>query len=359
MFGERLKIARARAGLSLYDLKEHIDNLVSAQAIGKYERGEMMPSSRVLIALADALGVSERYLVSQNEIRLERVEFRHKKIASRREAAQVEAAALDLLERYLEIEQLLQVASVEWNHPREGRQPVSSPADAELAAAKLRQHWNLGADSIAVPGLAEFLEEQGIKVVVLDMPGKFSGLTCWVRRKDAEAVPVIVINNRYNGERQRFTLSHELGHLVMEAQPRAVDEECAADRFAGAFLMPPDTIRAEVGNHRKSISLGELFALKVLFGAGVAAIVNRLKDLGIIGAGLYRELCSGFAKAGWLEPPYGEPSPLPKEEPQRFRRLCFRALAEETVSEAKAAELLDLSVRELNRAMEQPPSDAV
>jgi len=56
MFGARLKIARARAGLSLRDLQEHLDNLVSAQAIGKYERGEMMPSSRVLIALADVLG---------------------------------------------------------------------------------------------------------------------------------------------------------------------------------------------------------------------------------------------------------------------------------------------------------------
>ena len=358
MFGARLKIARARAGLSLRELEERLGNLVSAQAIGKYERGEMMPSSRVLIALADVLGVSERYLVGQSEIRLDDVEFRHKKIASRRAAAQVEAAALDLLERYLEIEELLQVASVEWNRPREGRQPVSSPADAELAAAKLREHWNLGTDSIAVPWLAEFLEEQGIKVVVLDMPGTFSGLTCWVRRKDAEAVPVIVINSRHNGERQRFTLSHELGHLVMEAQPGMVDEECAADRFAGAFLMPPDTTRAEVGNHRKSISLGELFALKALFGVGVPAIVDRLKDLEIIGAGSYRELCGGFAKAGWLEPPYPEPAPLPKEEPQRFRRLCFRALAEETVTEAKAAELLGLSVRALSRVMEQPPSDA-
>ncbi len=63
MFGERLKIARVRAGLSLRDLEERIGNLVSAQAIGKYERGEMMPGSRVLIALADVLGVSERYLV--------------------------------------------------------------------------------------------------------------------------------------------------------------------------------------------------------------------------------------------------------------------------------------------------------
>ncbi len=358
MFGERLRIARMRVGLSLRDLEVKIDNLVSAQAIGKYERGEMMPSSRVLMALADALAVSERYLVGQSDIRLEGVEFRKKKIANKREEAQVETAVLDLLEHYLEVEQHLQVASLEWNKPREGPQPVSSLGDAELAAVKLREQWNLGVNPISVPGLAEFLEEQGVKIIALDLPTHFSGLTCWVRRRDSEAVPVVVINSLHTGERQRFTLSHELGHLFMEAKPEIGDEERAADRFAGAFLMPAETVRAEIGNHRKSISLGELFALKALFGVSVQAIAYRLKDLTITSPGLHRELYKSFARAGWLKPPYPEPSALPKEEPRRFRRLCFRALAEDTISEAKAAELLGMSVRDLNRAMDQPPQDA-
>ncbi|NJL72670.1 MAG: helix-turn-helix transcriptional regulator [Candidatus Competibacteraceae bacterium] len=55
MFGERLKRARKRAGLSLRDLEERLSRQVSAQAIGKYERGDMMPGSAVLIALARAL----------------------------------------------------------------------------------------------------------------------------------------------------------------------------------------------------------------------------------------------------------------------------------------------------------------
>ena len=59
MIGERLKLARAAAGLSLRDLEARLDGLVTAQAIGKYERDEMMPSSTVLIALARALKVTE------------------------------------------------------------------------------------------------------------------------------------------------------------------------------------------------------------------------------------------------------------------------------------------------------------
>ena len=62
MIPRRLKISRAAAGLSLRGLEAAIGNRVTAQAIGRYERGESMPSSGILIALADALGVSVDYL---------------------------------------------------------------------------------------------------------------------------------------------------------------------------------------------------------------------------------------------------------------------------------------------------------
>ncbi|WP_422650797.1 hypothetical protein OJJOAM_003891 [Cupriavidus sp. H18C1] len=58
MIGNRLKRAREALGLSLRDLEAAIEGLVSAQAIGKYERDEMMPSSTVLLAMAKALRVS-------------------------------------------------------------------------------------------------------------------------------------------------------------------------------------------------------------------------------------------------------------------------------------------------------------
>ena len=47
---------------------------------------------------------------------------------------------------------------------------------------------------------------------------------------------------------------------------------------------------------------------------------------------------------------------MKREEPRRFERLCFRALAEGAISEAKAAELLETSAHELNQRMEEPPA---
>ena len=71
MIGTRLKLARTSTGLSLRELAERMGNVVSAQAIGKYERNEDMPGSRPLMALARALGVSESYLLSDEELTLE------------------------------------------------------------------------------------------------------------------------------------------------------------------------------------------------------------------------------------------------------------------------------------------------
>ena len=130
----------------------------------------------------------------------------------------------------------------------------------------------------------------------------------------------------------------------------------AAHRFAGAFLMPAETLRVEIGKRRKSMGWSELFDLKQIFGVSVQALTYRCKDLGIFSNALLQLLFKEFSRRGWRSPPYQEPNNIPREEPARFERLCFRALAEGAVSEAKAAELLGSSVRELTRRMEEPPS---
>jgi len=352
MIGQRLKLARAAAGLSLRDLEAAIGNRVTAQAIGKYERDESMPSSGVLISLADALSVTEDYLLGEQEMALEGVEFRKKAIASKKEEAQLEAKALHLLERYLLVEELLNL-STEWDRPRGSPYPiVADVAEAERAARSVRDNWGLGMDPI--PNLVELFEERGIKVLSVAL-ADIDGLTATVRREGKPSLPVIVIKKDAWSERKRFTLAHELGHMVLDVADR-VDEERACHRFAGAFLMPAEALWAEVGKHRTSISLGELAHLKEMFGVSVQAIAYRCKDLGIFGPSVMTTLFRLFTQRGWRRPPYAEIGAIDPafEEPRRLERLCFRALAEGAVSESKAAEILGMSVRHLNRLMDQP-----
>lgn len=352
MIGQRLKIARAAAGYSLRELAERIDNRVSAQAIGKYERNEDMPSSGVLLVLGSALNVSADYLLDTRELILEDVEFRKKDLASKKEEAFVEARALHLLERYLVLEELLGLSSVQWNAPREAPYPVNAIAEVENVARALRTHWNLGVDTL--PNLSELFEEQGIKVLSVPLTD-IAGLTAQVRRKGHDPVPVIVINESDWSERKRFTLAHELGHMVLQLAD-GLPVESTVNRFAGAFLMPVEALWREVGKNRSVISLGELLHLKRLFGASLQAIGYRLRELGIISEASFKRMFDYFKQQGWRSPPYEEPSAIPAswEMPHRMERLCFRALAEGVIGESRAAELLGISVSRLNNMMDSP-----
>ena len=94
-----------------------------------------MPGSAALLAIASALGVSVAYLVGNQGMVLETVEFRAKKLASKRELVRVEALVLHLLERYLVVEELLNLPSVNRDLPSEAPWPVSRDiAEAEDAA---------------------------------------------------------------------------------------------------------------------------------------------------------------------------------------------------------------------------------
>jgi Zn-dependent peptidase ImmA (M78 family) len=357
MIGKRLKLARAAAGLSLRDLAAKIDNRVSAQQIGKYERDEDVPGSGVLIALSHVLGVSLDYLAGDQEMVLEGVEFRKKQITRKKEQAQIQAQALHLIECYLMVEEVLSLPSAEWDKPREAPYPVREIGDADSAAQYLREHWNLGIDPI--PNLVELLEERGIKVLVVDSEENIDGLAATVRRSRGEPVPIIVIRRGVHGERQRFNLAHELGHMLMDVQGDEKFRERAAHRFAGAFLMPAEAMWSNVGRHRSSVGWSELFALKQLFGASVQAITYRCKDLGIFPPPLCQRLFREFSRLGFRSAPNYEPEHLSEEKPGRFDRLCYRALAEGAISEPKTAELLNITVRELNRRMDEPSAVAL
>ena len=74
---------------------------------------------------------------------------------------------------------------------------------------------------------------------------------------------------------------------------------------------------------------------------------------------LSQKLFREFSRLGYRSAPNYEPEHLSEEIPSRFDRLCYRALAEGAISEPKTAELLNITVRELNRRMEEPAAVAL
>jgi len=357
MKGERIKIARKRAGLSLRDLEEKIEGLVSAQAIGKYERGEMTPSSEVLVALSKSLNVSIPYLIAPQAVELGKVEFRRKASTTAKDRARVETEVLEGVERYLQIEEILSLGSASWIIPEGLRSNVSSPDDAEELAKELRVCWFLGIDPI--PNMTELLEEKGIKVLLADLPDKVSGLTCIVKQPNRDLeIPVIIVNKNHTLERRRLTMGHELGHRLIKANNLdEADLEKLCNRFAGAFLAPREHLESEIGKQRSAFGYSEIITLKRLYRISGGAFLMRLFQIGAIDEHSKEYAFRTFAN-GWRtkEPEQLEPEKERGnlEKPKRFERLVFRALAEDMISPMKAAELLRQTIAKVEEGLKGP-----
>jgi Zn-dependent peptidase ImmA (M78 family) len=360
MIGDRIKLARRKAGLSLRGLSDAMRGRVTAQAIGKYERGEDVPSSGVLMALAEALDVSMAYLLDTQGIELTGVEFRTKANTSARDRAHVESEVLEWIERYLQVEAALELDSAQWQSPFDRPRQLRSIADAEQLANDVRDTWKLGGDPI--PNMTELLEEKGLKVLVVDLPERVSGFTCLVERPGgAPPLPVIVVNKQFSLERRRLTLAHELAHRLLAPDCLSEkDEEKAATVFASALLMPREHLLREVGKHRQAFGYREIVGLKRLYRVSGAALLVRLQQVGVINQATLVYAFQSVAR-GWRTQ---EPEPLEStddrgrwERPRRFERLCYRALAEGLISLTKAAELLRLPVSNVEADLKGPQAD--
>lgn len=343
MFGERLRLARKRAGLSLQALSDRVSPPVSAQAISKYESGKMMPSSGVLVGLGKALGVSLDFLMSGQVAELSGVAFRKHSGTSAQDRAHAEALVIEKLEDYLAVEDILGIEPLPDPFAKIRCDAVQSIEEVDQKARELRRAWELGIDPI--PSMTDLLEEKGIKVVEADLPERFDGLACGVKRIGGRPdTEVVVISIRTNIERKRFNLAHELAHRVIKgtADP-ALKLEKAMNRFAGAFLAPTDHLRREVGENRHGITYHELIRLKRFYGMSAAAMLIRLRDVGLLPDALVEYAFRTYARA-WRTK---EPAPIRDneglgafEKPLRFERLVYRALAEELIAPVRAAQFL-------------------
>ncbi len=348
MIGERIKRARAAAGLSMQALGQQVG--VSANMIKKYEHDESMPSSGVLIKLAKALGVRSEYFFRPVQVELGDVEYRKRSRTSKRLLDHIHADVLDQAERWHELANLWPNFPVaDFALPEGLPGEVHTLDEVDAIADRIREAWELGTNPI--PDLIDELESRGILVITteVDEQAKFDGLQAKIA-----GTPVIVVSANWSGDRQRFTLAHELGHLILHGRLAAeVNEERACNRFAGAFLLPATEIRQQLGWTRKRLEVQELYLLKQEYGLSMQGCLYRAMDMGIIRPSVHLSLLKFFAKQGWKKNEPGEP--CPPEATLTFQQLVYRALGEGIIGESKAAELLGVSLMQFHqeRKLEQ------
>jgi len=324
--GQRIKQARKANNFSLRKLAEKIG--VSAMAISKYERDLDVPSSGVLLRLSQALQVKVDFFFRPSTISVELQAYRkHASLGVKAQEA-IQMRIQDWVERYIEVESLFPEERHNEIFPQYN---VSSLDEIAVVALNLRNHWNLGND--AIENLVQLLEDRGIKVGIISGFDHFDACTFKVNG-DA----VIVTKAELAGDRQRFNLGHELGHLIL-AEQMNLNPEKAANRFVGAFLVPAKTARFELASNRSALNINELYMLKHKYGLSMQGWVYRAKDLDIISENTATRLFRKFSANDWRKQEPGDPYPI--EEPMRMERLIYRALAEDIASQSKTQQLLD------------------
>ncbi|MCA3019121.1 MAG: ImmA/IrrE family metallo-endopeptidase, partial [Rhodocyclaceae bacterium] len=311
------------------------------------------PSSDILLGLSRALKVRTEYFFRPEPVALESIEYRKRSSLPKKRLDAITHEVIDQIERRIDLENLFPQPPVKVFATVEGLpNSISGMDEIEAVAERVRETWDLGFDPI--PDLIDVLETNGIRVFMIeaDAENKFDGLAARV-----SGMPIVVVGHHWPGDRQRFTLAHELGHLMLEGRiPGNLDEELACNRFAGAFLFPRTSVLQELGEHRNAIELKELGLLKEEFGLSMAGILYRARDLGVISPAYREEQAKLFRLKGWFRKEPGRD--YPTEKAHIFEQLVFHALAEEYIGESKAAELMNMPLQQFRRVRSMEGGDA-
>lgn len=320
MIGARLKQARLLAGMTLTTLANALqdcDFSISKQAISKYENEQSYPSAKFMLLASEILNVPSTYFFHEHSKEIEWLAFRCRKRLGKKERNRIKAYATDIAELQIELRELLYPHAM----PDLPLIPVSTLSDAESAAEQLRQHWDVG--DRPLDNLVQTAEDRDVVVVDWrDETGLFDGLSGWCGNR-----PVTVVNTNYPLDRQRLTLAHEIGHLVMDTKPgNEEDEEALAFRFAAALLLPAKHAFKELGCSPRHLNWGELEVLKRKYGLSMSAWVRRAYDLDIIAYSAYKAMNIEYRSRGWHKE---EPVQyIGDEEPLLLNQMAQRAVTE-------------------------------
>ncbi|HEV8177976.1 MAG TPA: ImmA/IrrE family metallo-endopeptidase, partial [Gemmatimonadales bacterium] len=204
--------------------------------------------------------------------------------------------------RAMNIAQLLRSAEVDslYEVPEWDLDEIGTP---EQAARLVREKWNVPRGPI--PNFVELLERAGVVVVPCDFGAPEMDA---IGMRGPDLPPMMFVNSALPVDRMRFTVAHELGHLIMHALPRE-DMEREADRFAAELLMPEADIKSQLRN----VTLELLATLKRVWRTSMGALVRRAYTLKTISAAAYQRMMKTFSANGWRrrEPAELDLSPEP------------------------------------------------
>jgi len=183
--------------------------------------------------------------------------------------------------------------------------------DATSIADMVRGYWRIPLGPI--DNMVNVIEQAGGIVIMCDFKGaNFDAESVWF--DNIHTPPFFFVNKDIPTDRLRFTLAHELGHIIMHHNIPNPNMETQANIFASEFLMPKDEILEDF----IPFSLKRLIPLKLKWKVSIAALLKRAFDIGVIIPSQYKNNFSRLSMLGYRKK---EPLEIEKEEPKLLKRL--------------------------------------
>ena len=283
--GERLRIARAAAGITQADAAAGID--VARTTLIAIEKGQRRIQPDELRRLVRLYDTSVNAVLRRESVYVDLVP-RFRKLSTSTDEATEEAARLltDLIQAEVELENLLGIKRTRTYPPERPIMPGDVRTQAENDATELRQ-W-LGLGLAPVRDLVSLLElDLSVRVYVRQLDSSVSGLFAY----DDELGPCILLNANHPRERRAQSAAHELGHFVATRHKAEIlytaeeynsREERYANMFGRAFLTPARTVMLrfhEITAGSSHLTRRHVILLAHAFGVSREAMVRRLEEL--------------------------------------------------------------------------------
>lgn len=307
---------------------------MSQAVISKVETGTLELDPERLTRLAEALDCRPESLEQSSELPSIEITCLHRRRASTMTMSTMKRIeAVTQLSR-ISVEGLLDGVELAPARTLE-RIAITPNRGAVEVAHELRQRWNVPAGPIS--NLIGLIESAGVVVVFRSFgtTGQ-DAVSTWPQ--DPGRPPMMLVNADLSADRLRFTVAHELGHLVMHALP-ADNQESEANAFAGEFLAPASEIRTQLEELTTS-DFRRLMSMKTEWGMSMAALIRRAHDLQTISDRQYREFQVRLGKLGWRK---SEPGDVAREAPSVVDKIIALQRSEHDYSDDELARLAGMT----------------
>jgi Zn-dependent peptidase ImmA (M78 family)/transcriptional regulator with XRE-family HTH domain len=296
-----LSLARASRGFTQSELAKAAN--VTQALISKLESGLTVdPSDETVDAIAKALRFPVEFFFSDERAH-GMPQFHYRK------RAKLGRKALDTIEAKINIRRIHAARLFKSYELHAERFPAIDLENVgwspQQAAQHIRGLWMIPRGPL--DNLTTVVEDNGAVVIQIDFG---TSLLDAMSFRIPGLPPLIFMNKDMPGERYRFTLAHELAHLLLHNQPESDENmETQADEFAGELLMPAKEIRP----YLTSPSLGSLARVKPYWKVSIKALCMQCIKLKMITPNQYTGLMVNYSKARYGR--FGEPFPIPVETP--------------------------------------------